>query len=315
MAIVSSQTTETASSPPPSARRPAPSHVAPVTPGKVAVWLFLATEVMFFTGLIGSYIVLRAGSPASAYSNLYRPAMPLTGLSGTYGVVIDSVGKQAEKLEPIVQSATGIKPDQAELLIKQQPAVVADLTQETATKLQASLAAEGAICRVQTLETSRWPRPFDRLTNPLSIHLTALNTFILSCSSIAMMMALASIQKGRRWKGTLYLGLTFLIGSLFLSIQASEYKELLFERQYPAGISASGHFRPDSSLFASCFFAMTGFHGLHVTGGLIAVLAIFVGSLFGVYTKTHYAPVEIVGLYWHFVDVVWVVLFTIVYLI
>ena len=60
----------------------APTHVrhAPVTPGKVAMWLFLATEVMFFTGLIGSYIVLRAGSTHNAYSNLYPPATPLKGL-------------------------------------------------------------------------------------------------------------------------------------------------------------------------------------------------------------------------------------------
>ena len=62
---------------------------APVTPGKVAMWLFLATEVMFFTGLIGSYIVLRAGSTHTAYSNLYSPATPLKGLDNTHGVVLD----------------------------------------------------------------------------------------------------------------------------------------------------------------------------------------------------------------------------------
>ncbi len=66
---------------------------APVTPGKVAMWLFLATEVMFFTGLIGSYIVLRAGSTHTAYSNLYSPATPLKGLENTQGVVLKSAGE------------------------------------------------------------------------------------------------------------------------------------------------------------------------------------------------------------------------------
>ena len=65
---------------------------APVTPGKVAMWLFLATEVMFFTGLIGSYIVLRAGSTHTAYSNLYSPATPLKGLENARGVVLKSAG-------------------------------------------------------------------------------------------------------------------------------------------------------------------------------------------------------------------------------
>ena len=65
---------------PASSAKPA-TYTAPVTPGKVAMWLFLATEVMFFTGLIGSYIVLRAGSPPTAYSDKYSPNTPLTAIS------------------------------------------------------------------------------------------------------------------------------------------------------------------------------------------------------------------------------------------
>ena len=85
---------------------------------------------------------------------------------------------------------------------------------------------------------------------------------------------------------------------------------------YPPGISATGHFRPSVSLFASCFFTMTGFHGAHVTGGVILLSVIFIRSFFfNAYTKTHYAPLELAGLYWHFVDLVWIILFTIVYLL
>ena len=70
------------------------------------------------------------------------------------------------------------------------------------------------------------------------------------------------------------------------------------------------------SLFASCFFTMTGFHGAHVTGGVI-MLFVHLGrvALQGRFTKDHYAPVELAGLYWHFVDLVWIILFTIVYLL
>ena len=84
---------------------------------------------------------------------------------------------------------------------------------------------------------------------------------------------------------------------------------------YPPGISATTHFRPSVSLFASCFFTMTGFHGAHVTGGVILLLCILIGALMGKFSSTHYAPVEMAGLYWHFVDLVWIILFTIVYLL
>src|SRR5436305_10938342 len=74
----------------------------PVTPGKVAMWLFLATEIMFFTGLIGSYIVLRHGSPATGYSNFYPPATDLTRLADKKGVVLTAIGGQEKEVAEIV---------------------------------------------------------------------------------------------------------------------------------------------------------------------------------------------------------------------
>src|SRR5215218_1525988 len=73
----------------------------PVSPGKVAMWLFLATEIMFFTGLIGSYIVLRNGSPLGSYSNLYAPATDLSRLENTKGVLIKRVGPNREQVVDI----------------------------------------------------------------------------------------------------------------------------------------------------------------------------------------------------------------------
>ncbi len=226
----------------------------PLSPGKVAIWLFLATEVMFFTGLIGTYIVLRAGSSPTGYSNFYSPATDLSRvLKG---------------------------PDRPEGLV-----------------------------------TSSWPRPYDAATNPLSIDLTAVNTFILICSSVTMVLGLSAIQRGQKRKGAWYVTATALIGSVFLGVQVYEYTQLMLVHHYPIGVSASGHFTPDVSLFASCFFTMTGFHGAHVAAGVLVLTYTAIRTWMGVYSPTNYDGVEMVGLYWHFVDLVWIILFTVVYLI
>jgi cytochrome c oxidase subunit III len=295
------------------------THVrhAPVTPGKVAMWLFLATEVMFFTGLIGSYIVLRAGSTHTAYSNLYSPTTPLKGLENTHGVVVISAGNQPAQVEHILHTDAGLTEEQAEKVIHMAPhGLVSGLTAEKAEALIQRLEGAGAAAEDEPLKSYSWPLPYDGLVNPLAINLTAFNTFVLICSSVTMVLALSAVQDGNRGRGNFFLAATVLIGSFFLSIQVYEYYQLMVGHPYPPGISATGHFRPSVSLFASCFFTMTGFHGAHVTGGVILLGTILFRSVFfNAYTKTHYAPLELAGLYWHFVDLVWIILFTIVYLI
>ncbi|MGP0066195.1 MAG: cytochrome c oxidase subunit 3 [Isosphaeraceae bacterium] len=297
----------------------APTHTAPVTPGKVAMWLFLATEVMFFTGLIGSYIVLRAGSPHAAYSNLYPPNTPIQGLENTEGLLISSLGGNESQVEEILHSAAGQTPEEAkelaEEVVHNGHAIVAGLTHAKAETLKERLDQAGAVTKIEPFQTHSWPLPYDDLTNPLAINLTAGNTFVLICSSVTMVLALSAIQRGKRAKFLFFLGATVLIGSTFLSVQVYEYYQLMFGHHYPPGISATTHFRPSVSLFASCFFTMTGFHGAHVTGGVILLACIFIRAVMGGYSPTHYAPVEMAGLYWHFVDLVWIILFTIVYLI
>jgi heme/copper-type cytochrome/quinol oxidase subunit 3 len=97
---------------------------------------------------------------------------------------------------------------------------------------------------------------------------------------------------------------TAALGSVFISIQAVEWRELLAE-----GTTAS------TSLFGSTFFTLTGFHGLHVLGGVLFMLYVIARAFQGRYTKEEHGGVELMGLYWHFVDVVWIFLFTIVYLV
>ncbi|HSS44469.1 MAG TPA: heme-copper oxidase subunit III, partial [Thermoanaerobaculia bacterium] len=148
--------------------------------------------------------------------------------------------------------------------------------------------------------TPLWPHPGDTLNIPL----TALNTFILICSSVTMVQALAAISRGDERKLKLFLCLTLLFGAIFLSIQAIEYRKLLHEG-----------FNPHVSLFGSVFFTTTGFHGFHVFCGVVCMAFVTGKAFLGKYTQASHQGVETIGLYWHFVDLVWIVLFTIIYLI
>lgn len=177
---------------------------------KLGMWVFLASEVMFFTGLIGSYIILRWGASES------------------------------------------------------------------------------------------WPLPGEVLNIPV----TATNTFLLICSSVAMVKAFAAIEEGDQKHLKLWLFATIVMGASFVGVQAYEYTHLIREG-----------FLPSSGLYGSTFYAMTGFHGFHVTMGVLCMTWVLGKAMRGHYTQENHQGVEVIGLYWHFVDLVWIILFTIVYLI
>lgn len=287
----------------------------PITAGKIAMWLFLATEVMFFTGLIGSYIVLRIGSAPTSYSNLYPPGADLSRLKDSKGVHLDSDGGRHEQVAAILLKA-GMPEDDVHHALEHAPGLVLrGVSKAKASQVVEELEAAGAKAEVEDLKASNWPPPYDHNTNPLDIDLTAGNTFILICSSLTMVLALAAVQRGDQAKLKLFLALTAIIGACFLGVQVYEYRSLMFNHYYPVGIGANHHFVPSSSLFASCFFTMTGFHGAHVAAGVVMITSILIGSLMGKFTRENHSAVEIVGLYWHFVDLVWIILFTVVYLI
>ncbi len=180
----------------------------PVDRGKFAIWLFLATEIMFFTGLIGTYLVLRTGAPS-------------------------------------------------------------------------------------------WPNPAERL----AVDITAFNTFVLIVSSWTVVRALMAIQKGDQGGLVKWLGLSILLGAFFVGVQAYEYLELIKHGALP-----------NQDLFWSTFYSMTGFHGLHVIVGVIWLIVLWIGAVRGKFSAENCVAIELGGLYWHFVDLVWVLLFTLVYL-
>ena len=232
------------------------------------------------------------------------------------GLVIRSVGSNEHAVEQVLRTDAGLKPREIETILHSVPhGAVPGLPAEKAEALEQKLRSAGADVEIEKVEDWQWPVPYDHYINPLAINLTAFNTFVLICSSVTMVLALSAIQHGNRTKCNVYLTATVIIGSIFLGIQVYEYAQLMFLHHYPIGISASGHFRPSSSLFSSCFFTMTGFHGAHVTGGVILLACVLIASLRGSFSATNYSTIELAGLYWHFVDLVWIILFTIVYLL
>ena len=180
------------------------------TSGKVGIWIFLASEIMFFAGLIGSYIVLRVANP--------------------------------------------------------------------------DVFTEGH--------------------HHLNIKMAAVNTIILICSSLTMALAVKAAQHGNSAGVRNFLLLTAALGTAFCAVKYFEYTAKF-----------DHHIYPSTSIFFSCYFTMTGVHVVHVIGGILPMF--FMGLLAGGgrFCKPGNTTVELVGLYWHFVDVVWIFLFPMLYLI
>ncbi len=184
---------------------------------KVGMWVFLCSEVMFFAGLIGSYVVLRFGASAT------------------------------------------------------------------------------------------WAEP----NVVLNVPVTAINTFILICSSVTMVKAFAAAEAGDQKGIKTYLLATTALGALFLGVQVYEYTELILHRSW----EGSHGFTPQAGLYGATFFTMTGFHGFHVFLGVVCLSWATIRAYRGHWGADNTHGIEVLGLYWHFVDLVWIILFTIVYLI
>jgi heme/copper-type cytochrome/quinol oxidase subunit 3 len=144
------------------------------------------------------------------------------------------------------------------------------------------------------------PGPSDMFDIPF----TSVSSFVLLMSSLTMALAVAAIHRGDERRCRTFLLTTALLGSVFIAGQVYEFTSFVKE-----GLGYT------TNLFGSAFYTLTGFHGAHVTIGIIFLLSLFVMSLRGNLGQDKAETVEIFGLYWHFVDVVWILIFTIVYLI
>jgi cytochrome c oxidase subunit 3 len=166
----------------------------------------------------------------------------------------------------------------------------------------------------------RWQNAlgFAHASRHMDITLGTVNTAVLIVSSLTMAMAVHSASVGRRKPLLAYLSATMVLGLAFLGIKAVEYTDHIehhlfpgpgFHYPGPAGDSAA------AQMFFSLYFGMTGLHALHMIVGLGIVGTLFVMAYRNRFTPDYYTPVEVSGLYWHFVDIVWIFLFPLLYLI
>ncbi len=136
------------------------------------------------------------------------------------------------------------------------------------------------------------------------IPFTSVSSFVLLMSSLTMALAVASIVRGDVRRNRVWLGTTAMLGAVFIGGQVYEFTTF-----YREGLGYT------TNIFGSAFYTLTGFHGVHVSVGIIMLMSLLVMSLRGNLGPEKAEAVEIVGLYWHFVDIVWILIFTIVYLI
>jgi cytochrome c oxidase subunit 3/cytochrome o ubiquinol oxidase subunit 3 len=136
------------------------------------------------------------------------------------------------------------------------------------------------------------------------IPFTSVSSFVLLMSSLTMVLALAALQRGEHRRARTWILTTALLGSVFVSGQVYEFTTF-----YREGFGFS------TNLQSSAFYVLTGFHGVHVTIGILMLLSMYTMSLRGNLPTSKSETLEIVGLYWHFVDIVWILIFTVVYLI
>lgn len=146
------------------------------------------------------------------------------------------------------------------------------------------------------------PGPYP--TELINVPFTSLTTFVLLMSSLAMVLGLSAIQRGNLKGMRIWLITTALLGLLFLGGEAYEYIEA-----YTHGLTFS------SNLYGTSYYVLTGFHKFHVLIGVVWLLALVAISFRGQLPKEKAEKVEIAGLYWHFVDIIWIIIFTLVYLI
>lgn len=165
---------------------------------------------------------------------------------------------------------------------------------------------------------------FESGSHLLDVRLGALNTIVLLGSSLTMALSVRSAQIGNRRALTLFLILTMILGGAFLGIKAYEYHQKFVEhivpsldwapegpvlaRLLPGGLD-------HAQLYFFFYFGMTGLHALHMIIGMGLLLWLLVRARKGDFTPTYFGPVDVVGLYWHFVDIVWIFLFPLLYLI
>jgi len=161
-----------------------------------------------------------------------------------------------------------------------------------------------------------YPEMFHEASQFLNRPMGALNTLVLICSSFTMAMAVNKVQHNRSKEATRLLVITLIFAATFMVVKYFEYTH-----KFHAGLLPGIHFsfdniaHPRAPLFFSLYFMMTGLHGLHVLIGMGLITWVLVRNLRGDFNENYSTPVEMTGIYWHLVDLIWIYLFPLMYLI
>jgi len=177
----------------------------------------------------------------------------------------------------------------------------------------------GGMFAAYSIYRSRWPEVFAVASSSMNVYLGATNTVVLLCSSFTMVMAVRASQMANKSKAIVgWIFLTLLFGLTFLGVKAVEWIEKFHEHHIPgmagfhlAGVADQGA----AQIFFSLYFGMTGLHAFHMVVGVGIMLWLANEARQGKFGPKYNTPVDISGLYWHFVDIVWIYLFPLLYLI
>jgi cytochrome c oxidase subunit 3 len=174
----------------------------------------------------------------------------------------------------------------------------------------------GGLFATYMIYRSWYPAAFAAASHELDVTLGTINTVVLITSSLTMALAVHAAQLGQRKTLMLFLIVTMILGGVFLGIKSVEYYHKFVEHHVPGPSFQfeAEHFR-HAQIFFSLYFVMTGLHAVHMIIGIGIMLVMLYWSWNGTITQEYYSPIEISGLYWHFVDIVWIFLFPLLYLI
>ncbi len=161
-----------------------------------------------------------------------------------------------------------------------------------------------------------YPDAFAAASHELDVTLGTINTVVLITSSLTMALAVHAAQLGERKALMVFLVITMLLGTVFLGIKSVEYYHKFVEHHVPGpSFQFEKEYARHAQLFFSLYFVMTGLHAVHMIIGIGIMLVMLWWAWRGTITPDYYSPIEISGLYWHFVDIVWIFLFPLLYLI
>jgi cytochrome c oxidase subunit 3 len=167
-----------------------------------------------------------------------------------------------------------------------------------------------------TFYRTAYPQGFAAASNHLDIWLGTINTAVLICSSFTMALAVRAGQIGQNRLVKIFLCLTIVLGIVFLGIKFTEYYQKFDEHLVPGwDFRFEGALVSSAEIFFSFYFAMTGMHAVHMIIGISLLTVLIVKTARGRFSASYNTPVELVGLYWHFVDIVWIFLFPLLYLV